>query len=277
MPEIEVQEELTISQQLKISKQPKRQLDTKALLRESLGELDEIIDEVFKKVVLTGTGRNTPQLNIISWLKGKEWITEENVETIKSFYSKHLDEIQTSLDGKDEELVEGYSFLNPAQKRKVIEFYTTLLSGCEEYILLKKRRKTLSRKVRVPKPVSTSKQIKSLKFLKESEEFNSISIQPELLIGAMSLFVFNTSNKKLTQYTALAGGFKVKGSSLINWDEKLSQSKTLRKPEETLKAITGGGRVQLKKLMASLTTKASTPNGCINSKTILLKVEKNVL
>lgn len=245
-----------------------RPVDSKKLLADILGGLDEIIDSVFEKKIF-------PKVNVSAMLKEHSFVTSEHVEIIRSNYTKQRQEIQDALDKTDEQLVEGYDFLTPVQKRKIIEFYDTIVNGCDEYENLTQRRKTLARKVRIKKPASAAKQIKTLKFLQESDVYNVVSIQPELIIGAMVLWTFNTTNKKLTQYIAAdRGGFKVKGCTLLNIDEKLSVTKTLRKPEETLKAVINGGKIQLRKLMDMLTTKPSVTNGRINANIVILKAEK---
>ena len=238
-----------------------RKIEPIEMLRNVLGEVDEVIDIVF-------TRRSTPKFNMVQWLKEKSFMTEELVDYIKGFYTPQRDEVQEALDGTCEQLNEGYKYLNAAQKRKVIEFYDKLLSDCDEYLALTKRRRILNRKPRVSKPVSAAKQIKNLKFLKESDEFNLVSIQPEYIVGAMELWAFNVQTKKLTHYIAAdRGGFKVKGSAIMNFDPKQSVTKGLRKPQDTLKVVLEGGKVDRRKLMDSIKAKASVPNGRVNMKT----------
>ncbi len=249
-------------------------VDTKKVMNDVMGEVDEIIDTVFKNVVTPKV--SVPKFDIHGMLKDHPTLTPENVEHIKNFYSKQRQEVQDALDRTDEDLVDGYKFLKtPAHKIRVTEFYDSIEDGCDAFLNLKIRRKALARKVRVPKPVAASKQVKALKFMQESDVYHVVSVQPELVIGAQSLFVFNTGNKKLTHFIAAdRGGFKVKGTTLLNYDEKLSVTKSLRKPEVTLKDLIGATKPQMKKIIDSLTTKPSVTNGRINLKTVLVRVDK---
>lgn len=249
-------------------------INTKKVMSDVMAEVDEIVDIVFKNAVAPKV--SVPKFDIHGMLKDCPTLTLENVDHIKNFYIKQRQEVQGALDGTDVDLVDGYKFLKtPAHKRKVIEFYDSIEAGCDAFLNLKIRRKALARKVRVPKPVAASKQVKALKFMQESDVYNVVSVQPELVIGAQSLFVFNTGNKKLTHFIAAdRGGFKVKGTTLLNYDEKLSVTKSLRKPNITLKGLIGATKPQMKKIMDSLTTKPSVTNGRINLKTVLVRVDK---
>jgi hypothetical protein len=51
-------------------------------------------------------------------------------------------------------------------------------------------------------------------------------------------------------------------------------SKGLRKPDVTIKALFGAGKVSLRKFMDDIKTVESKPNGRINQDTILLRVIK---
>lgn len=247
--------------------EPKK-VNPKTQLITILGDLDEIVDSIV-------LAKASPKLNFTNILKDNSFITTEHVAIVRDLYTEYRQEVQDALDKVDEQLVEGYAFMNPAHKRKLIEFCDSIVNGCDEYENLNKRRKTLSRKVRVKKPVAAAKQVKSLKYLKESDAYHLVSIQPELIVGAMVLWTFNTTNKKLTRYVAAdRGGFKVKGCSILNYDEKESMTKTIRKPDETLKTVINGGKIVLKKLMDSLTTKPSTTNGRINANVVIVKAEK---
>lgn len=238
------------------------------MLRNVLGEVDEVIEEAFTRKV-------TPKFNMTQWLKDRSFMTEDLVEYIKGFYQPQRDEVQEALDGTDEQLNEGYAYLTAAHKRKVIEFFDGILNGCDEFTALTKRRKILNRKPRVKKPVSAAKQVKRLKYMQESEEYNLVSIQPEYIVGASQAWVFNVQTKKLTQYVASdRGGLQVKGSVIMNFDPKTSVTKNLRKPQETIKVVLEGGKVEKRKLMDSIKAKASVPNGRVNVKTIILKAEK---
>ena len=112
-----------------------------------------------------------------------------------------------------------------------------------------------------------------MKYMKEQGLLKSIP--PEKVIGANQLWVYNTKTKVLAVYHSdNAKGFTVKGSTLQNFDEKLSIGKRLRKPEKTLPTVLESGKIKLRKIMEELTTMQLNLTGRINDDTILLRVEK---
>jgi hypothetical protein len=66
----------------------------------------------------------------------------------------------------------------------------------------------------------------------------------------------------------------VKGSSLSNFNESKSVSKTLRKPEATLPDVVKGGKVLLRNYMDGIKAVASGLTGRLNADTILIRTLK---
>jgi 16S rRNA U516 pseudouridylate synthase RsuA-like enzyme len=92
------------------------------------------------------------------------------------------------------------------------------------------------------------------------------------LLEATEVWVYNTKTRKLGKYVAAEHAtIQVKGASLEFFDEKLSIQKTLRKPDETLKAFKKAGKVALRKFMDEIKTTDIKLNGRLNSDTIILK------
>jgi hypothetical protein len=67
-------------------------------------------------------------------------------------------------------------------------------------------------------------------------------------------------------------GLSMKGTTIEGFDESLSVQKTLRKPEEQLKAFKAAGKVALRKFMEEIPTTDTKLNGRLNPDTVLLKV-----
>ena len=107
-------------------------------------------------------------------------------------------------------------------------------------------------------------------------------MQPDQIIGASELWVFNIKTRKLGKYVAknidpkgmgrAGSGLSVKGTTIIGFNEEQSIQKTLRKPEEQLKAFKSAGKVALRKFLDEIPTIDTKLNGRCNSDTILLKV-----
>jgi len=269
--EVEAQQEARRTRTVVVPKEEDPKIKLSKQITSLLGELDEFVDEAFEK-------KNTPKFNIIAWLKEKNFVDDEHIEAIKKTYSKHRAELQEAYDKVCPQMVEGYSFLNPTQKKKILDFFDTILNGCDDFLNLRRRKKSIDRKPHFAKPLSVQKQVKTLKYMKEAPEFGVISISPQDIVGAKTLWLFNTAYKQLSYYQATDyTGFKVKGCSLLNWDTKSSKRKSLRKPLETLKAVMGANGKEIQDIMDKLTTKSASVNGRINDKVIILKVGKELI
>jgi hypothetical protein len=93
-------------------------------------------------------------------------------------------------------------------------------------------------------------------------------------LGASELWVYNTKTRKLGKYIAAAyQTLSVKGTTIINFDEQKSTSKTLRKPEEKLKEFAKAGKVQLRKFLDDVRATETLLNGRINADIVLLRVQ----
>lgn len=252
-----------------IAEQATRQIKMSPLdqVRKALGDVDEVIDELFHR-------KKKVTFNLVKWMTDKNF-DETHADIIESIYTKEKAEIDEMVAGKDPDLKEAYSFLNSYQKGIVQEFYQNLLDQVAEFLNMKRKRKAFNRKPRIAKPVSAAKQVKDLKFKKEDTDFKLVSVAPEYLIGATEVWAFNTKYRYLTFYAANdSKGFGVKGCALTNWDEKRSITKTLRKPEESLKVVMGGKKKEIYSLMDSLTTKPVPTNGRFNANIVILKIQK---
>ena len=80
------------------------------------------------------------------------------------------------------------------------------------------------------------------------------------------------SNIDPTGQKRAGSGLQVKGTTIIGFDEKASIQKTLRKPEEQLKAFKAAGKVALRKFLDEINTTDTKLNGRCNPDTVLLKV-----
>jgi hypothetical protein len=64
---------------------------------------------------------------------------------------------------------------------------------------------------------------------------------------------------------------EVKGTSIQNYEPAISEQKTLRNPDEQLKALMSAGKVQLRKFMETVKAKKADVNGRLSADTIILK------
>lgn len=137
-----------------------------------------------------------------------------------------------------------------------------------------KKNKAAVAKVGKRKVIKADKVIKGLKFLKNSDEFKIESINPERIVGASVVWVFNVKIRQLACYQVHEGGsLTVKGTTLHNFDPEKSAVRTLRKPEEILPKILDSTRKQCEKLFIGLSTKPLKASGRVNKDCVILRVE----
>jgi len=222
------------------------------------GEIDGAIDEF----ILT-KGKGT-QFSAKNYLLSNE-VAAPIAKRIGEFYVGQLEEIREAIQGNDEQLNEGYSFLNKRELKKFAELLESIINDCNQQVQTAKA----NRAPRKRKPQPPSKIVSKMKFMKDFAEFNLKSIKPETIVGSSEVWVYNTKYRKVTVYKAINDVLTVKGTTLIGFDIKESQTMMLRKPAEFFKGLTIGKR-PLNAAFKKLTTKPSTPNGRINEECIIL-------
>ena len=222
---------------------------------EIIGEIEGLIDDGNK-------------FSLYDWLKANE-VAAMHVQFIIEYYKPILVELCEAHVGKDPQLKEGYSHLKKKKLEELIKFYHALIADAERYGDVTKK----VRKPRKPRPVSVEKKLKTFKYQKEDANFKIASVNPEKLIGCQELWTFNTKYKMITVLRAAdRGGLDVKGTSIINYDEKTSVTKrTGRKPEVFVKKVMETGKIGLRKIMDEM--KVAAPLSYrINENTILLRI-----
>ena len=220
-----------------------------------IGDVEEMIDK-------------NETFSLYDWLKANE-IPATYAPRIAAYYAPVLAELIEASEGLDPQLKEGYKHLTKKQLEQRIMFFNTLIEDAERYSDTTKK----ARVPRKPRTISVEKKLKNFKYQKEDNNYKIASINPEKIIGCQELWTFNTKYKTLTVFRALdRGGLQVKGTSIINYDEKNSVTKrTGRKPEVYVDKVLNGGKVVLRKLTDELKNDAPLAYR-INENTILLKV-----
>ena len=122
------------------------------------------------------------------------------------------------------------------------------------------------------KVIKADKVVEKLQYCKRSDAFKVESINPEALIGANGLWVFNTKYRDLIFYSG--NNITIQGTSLKNVDLDKSFRKVLRKPLETLPQFLGATPKGRMKIFDGINSKPCKVSNRINKDCILLKVEK---
>ena len=186
---------------------------------------------------------------------------------LKPFYVDCYNELVDVYNKDDEYYVESWSHLKPKYHKIMMDFYGTIVDDLDRII----KNSTAQRKPRKKKTVAVSKIIKTLKYQKEFTDLKLVSINPEKIVGASELWIYNTRYKTLGVYYSVNSvrGLSVKGCTIQHFDEDTSIQKTARKPQEVLESL---NKRSLKKQLKNMKTKEQSLTGRINGQTILLGV-----
>ena len=207
--------------------------------------------------------------------KAYEYLTKNNVPQvligkISAVFEPRCAEVREARTTKDDDLKDAYAYMKAADYKRYDAFYDKLFADLTAYNQTKKATK----KAAVRKPPQKEKLVRGLKYLKQDAGMKLVSINPVDIVGAEQLWVYNVKNRKLGRYVAedQGGVLGVKGTSITGFNESKSTQKTLRKPEEQIKAFLASNKVELRKFLENIKTTEIALNGRINADTILLKV-----
>jgi hypothetical protein len=184
---------------------------------------------------------------------------------VKDYYTKQNNELQAP----DAQIKEAYG-----KKLKFAQdFFASIIDDCDRYIGNKNT--TRVRKPRATKEKPLTKIVEQVKYQKEFGKLKLVSANPIEIVKASTVWLYNTKYNTISVINASGpAGLSVKGTSIVNFDEETSITKTLKKPEDNLKIVLTGGKVALKKFMPSINSKEYKATGRMNSDTIILKVVK---
>lgn len=231
-----------------------QRMDEKA--HDLAGEIDGAIDDF----ILSGCKSDFSAKNYLA----ANTVAAPIAKRIGEFYVNQAKELREALEGKDDQLKEGYSHLTKRELKRFAEFMDQIIVDCNQMVQTAKA----TRAPRKRKPVPLSKQVAKVKYMKEFAELKLKSIKAEEMIGAKEVWIYNTKYRKVQVYKSDVG-LAVKGTSLIGFDVTESKSMTLRKPEEFFNGLAMTKRPLTAKFK-TLTTKPATPNGRINEECIIL-------
>ena len=221
----------------------------------------ELEDELF-------TGK-TVDPKAYEYLSGKN-VAPATLARILAPFERSQAEFAEARTSKDEDTVDAYSHLKSADYKRIDAFYKALFDGFAQYSQVKRATK----KAAVRKPPQKEKLVKNLKYLKQDTTLKIVSVNPVDIVGAQVLWVYNVKNRKIGKYVAKdqGGALGIKGTTITGFDVNKSTQKTLRKPDEQLKAFLAANKVEARKFLDNVKTTEIKLNGRINLDTILLKV-----
>ena len=211
--------------------------------------------------------------NVLNHLKSKE-ANQAHARIIRDYYEGSKEELDELLsppkvkDDKYDQLVEGYKIYSKTQIKNLHAALTEIMSACN--MLLQQAK--VNRKPRAKKTPSKDKLISKLKFKVSDDRYKLVSIKPDEVLSTLELWVFNTKTRKFGMYVANDNAaLSVKGTTIINFDEKKSLAKTVRKPEELFRDVKNLPKTKIRKLYDGINSVEQKLNGRINTDIILLK------
>ena len=227
---------------------------------ELIGEIEGVYDQVLQK--------QSVSFKIYDFLTANR-VPQSQLGRYEAVFQARSAELMAAQDREDTQLVEAYRHYRAADYRRMFGFIADLLAGIEEYRGVKKAVK----KARVRKAPSKEKLVAKLKYAKEDRALKVVSVNPVDIIGASTLWVYNTKTRKLGCYHAEAmGELGVRGTSITGYDESRSVAKTLRRPDEQLKEFAKAGKVALRTWIKDIKAVEVRLNGRISEDTLLLRV-----
>ena len=258
-------QEIVEEEKLEVNR-PNVQEIMKEKAREAAGEIAGLFDEF----ILAGAKGNLSGKPID--ILAKYNILPQHIHIILQVWKKELNELEEVQEGKDSQLVEGYSQFGKVQIKNMIKAVETVISDLNSYITVKKSTKTPRKRKAVP----VEKIVAKLKYLKEFKDATTnldlVSVHPTKLHGASEAWVYDTARRKLHHYLAdeYSKTFTVKGNTLLGFDATQSEVKTLRKPSDQLKEIMGS-KPAARKYFKEIKSVGTVPNGRFNENMLILK------
>jgi hypothetical protein len=235
-------------------------------LREKVSECCGELEGMFDDFVVAGA-KMSADFKPIALMRGMN-ISPNMIGTVSRVWELRLAEFNEVLEGNDADLVEGYSHLSKNQLKQCVKFCETVINDCNSYVQLKK----VERKPRAKKAVSPERLTRGFKYMREFDELKLKSEPVTKLVNASEAWLYDTAKRRLIHVMADShiGTFTVKGSAIVGFDAQTTVQKTLRKPAEQIKAVTGGGKPAARKAFTEIKATEIKYNGRGNENLIIL-------
>lgn len=249
-----------------VSNRPNVQEIMKERASEAAGELEGIFDKY-----LTDGAKSVASAKIIDEVAKKN-VLPQHISIITDVWKRKRNEFEEVVKGKDAQLVQGYAHYTKTQLKNILKYIDLVEAELNSYVSVKKAAKA----PRARKAVPVEKIVAKLKYLKtfkdDATKLDITSLHPVKLHGASEAWVYDTAKRKLHHYIAdeYSKAFSVKGNTLLGFDTKESEIKTLRKPAEQIKEVMGS-KPAARKYFKDIKAVATTPNGRFNEAMVILK------
>ena len=240
-------------------------------IREQAVGMSDEIDAAIDSWIIDPEAFDPKAFKMVSLLRGKG-AKAAQARYIKGFFANGLAELQLLSSGNaDDQLKEGYKFASRKNVKKLIEFYESIASACEQIAAEAK----VMKKPRATKVKPAEDLVKKIKFKLTDDKLSVTSVPAVGLIGAQAAIVYNSKTRKIGLYVAkTSAGLSVKGTSIVDFTEK-SMQKTLRKPAEQLKDLKlQNTQRRVEAWIGAIKATDTLLNGRMNADIMILRVFK---
>lgn len=240
-------------------------------LREAAGGMSEELDAAIDTWIMDPEAFDPKAFKIVNLLRGKG-AKAAHARFIKGFFTRSLEELKELSSGNaDEQLKEAYKHNSRKNVKKLIEFYESIMSACEQIAAEAK----VLKKPRAKKVKPAEELVAKLKFKTVDDKLGAVSVPAAGLIGAQAAVVYNTKTRKIGVYISKSSaGLNVKGTSIIDYSDK-SYQKTLRKPADQLKEFKEQNtQKRVTDWFGKIKSTETILNGRMNADIMILKVFK---
>lgn len=156
-------------------------------------------------------------------------LSPKDIKILNTQYSRTYEDLKEALNG-DKFFTEAYSNYDKAQLKLAYSLFKHLRALKHDINANGKIRisnyGTRRKKQKQPEQI-----VKKVLFLKRDAETGISSLNPIELVGATELWVYNIKTRKLGCYYAKDRGLSAKGTTILNYNETCSTTKTIRKPK----------------------------------------------
>ena len=163
-----------------------------------------------------------------SLIKQLAKLSKEDLKRLNHYYHTSYEDMKGALAG-DDYLIEAYSNYDRDQMKVALAMYKAIKAVKHDDSAKGRFGNHGPRKHKQKPPEQI---VKKLLFMEKDPETGISSLKPEQLVGAAELWIYNVKTRKLGCYYAKSGaGLSAKGTKILNYDEKRSTTKTIRKPK----------------------------------------------
>ena len=236
----------------------------RAKAEEIVAELEGLYDDVIQN-----DGRMTADHRPIAVIRGMN-LPAQMVSMVRDIWSARLEELQAVQSGKDGDLVEGYTNFTKLQVRNLVKLAEQVLADCASYVQIKR----VEKRPRKIKAVSPEHRARRFRHLTEFAELKLTGLPAAKLIDCSEAWLYDVKKRKLIHLVADThiGSITIKNNMLLGLGEADSQQKTLRRPADTLKALSAASKPNARRLFKDIKTTETAFNGRGTENLMILRV-----